>query len=175
MSSIRVNTEEADAGRRKIFIVVGIVTAVIVAALVYWATRPGGGGAGGGAAQLEGATRPDSPEWAQVSDRIVVEFIPDQDAFESARAAGDIVMTMRPNVRNFTGRTLTGLELKVTVVDLDNNPVRERTAVVIPNAAQGVTELEHNRATKVQIMMEGFKPTDVRANIRVEKTAFRLR
>src|ERR687893_75643 len=118
MSTIRANTEETDASRRKIF--------------------------------------------------IVVEFIADQDAFESTRAVGDIVMTLRPKVRNFTGRTLSGLELKATIVDLENRPVRERTVIAIP--ASGRTELENNKVTEVPIMLEGFRKDEVRANVRVEVT-----
>jgi len=171
MSTIRANTEEADASRRKIFIVVGLVTALLMAALVYWMTRPGD--EPGGPPQLEGAIRADSQEFAQVKDRIVVEFIPDQDAYESTRAVGDIVMTLRPKVRNFTGRTLSGLELKATIVDLDNRPVRERTIIAIP--AGGRTELENNKVAEVPIMLEGFTKNDVRANARVEVTGVRFK
>ena len=170
MSSIRGNTEEADAGRRKIFIIVGVAAALIVALLVYWATRPSAMVA---EPRLEGAVRAGSPEFAQMADRIVVEFVPDDDAFESPRPAGDIVMTMRPRVRNFTGRTLAGLELKATVVDLEGNTVRERTVVAIP--AAGRAELENNKVVEIPIIMEGFRKEDVRANIRIEKTGFKFR
>lgn len=170
MSTIRANTEEADASRRKVFIVVGLATALLVAALVYWATRPGGASQ---QPRLEGAMRVDSPEFAQMRERVVVEFIPDQDAFESTRAVGDIVMTLRPKVRNFTGRTLSGLELKATVVDLGGRPVRERTVIAIP--ASGRTELENNKVAEVPIMLEGFRKDEVRANARVEVTAVRFK
>ena len=172
MSLIKANTEEADAARRKIFIAVGVLTALVVAGLVYWTTRPSGVSA---QPRLEGAIRPESPEWAQWADRVVVEFIPDQDAFESPRPAGDIVMTMRPKVRNFTGRTLAGLELKATVVDLEGRPVRERTVIAVPNAAAGRAELENNKVAEVPITMEGFRKEDVRANIRIDKTAFKFK
>jgi hypothetical protein len=171
MSTIKANTEEADASRRKIFIVIALVTALLVALLVFWATRPGGGAAE--QPRLEGAIRADSPEFAQARDRVVVEFIADQDAYESTRAVGDIVMTLRPKVRNFTGRTLSGLELKATVVDLEGRPVRERTVIPIPTA--GRTELENNRVAEVPIMMEGFTKNDVRANARVEVTGIRFK
>lgn len=171
MSTIRANTEEADASRRKIFIVIALATALLVAALVYWATRPGGGA--GEQPRLEGALRADSPEFAQVKERVVVEFIADQDAYESTRAVGDIVMTLRPKVRNFTGRTISGLELKATVVDLEGRPVRERTVIAIPSS--GRAELENNKVAEVPIMMEGFRKEDVRANARVEVTGVRFK
>ena len=171
MSTIRANTEEADASRRKIFIAVALLTALLVAGLVYWMTRPGDGAAG--PPRLEGALRADAPEFAQVRERVVVEFVPDQDAYESTRAVGDIVMTLRPKVRNFTGRTLSGLELKATIVDLEGNPVRERTVIAIP--ASGRTELENNKVAEVPIMLEGFSKNDVRANARVEVTGVRFK
>ena len=171
MSTIRANTEEADASRRKIFIIIALVSAVLVAALIYWATRPGG--TPGAQPRLEGAIRAESPEFAQVKDRIVVEFIADQDAYESTRAVGDIVMTLRPKVRNFTGRTLSGVELKATVVDLEGQPVCERTVIAIPSG--GRTELENNKFAEVPIMLEGFGKNDVRANVRVELTGVRFK
>jgi hypothetical protein len=163
----RPNKEEPDSSRKTIFIVVGLVGALVVALLVYWARRPAPPAQ---QPHLENAIRADSPEFAKWRDRVAVDFIPDQDAFESTRAAGDIVMTMRPKIRNFTGRTISGLELKAAVVDLEGKPVRERTVIVIPNPAAGVTELEPNKVLQAQIMMEGFRQTDVRANIKLDSS-----
>jgi hypothetical protein len=168
MSSSRPSASEPDSTRKTIFIVVGLASAVLIALLVYLATRPA---APAREPHLDNAIRADSPEFAQWRSRIAVDFIADEDAFESTRAVGDIVMTMRPKIRNFTGRTLTGLELKVSVVDLDGKPVRERTVIAIPNVAAGATELENNKVLVVPIMMEGFKQTDVRANIKLDASS----
>jgi hypothetical protein len=168
----RSNVEETDSSRKKIFIGVGLIGAALVALLVYWATRPAPPAR---EPRLDNAVRADSPEFAQWRERVVVDFIPDQDAFESTRAAGDIVMTMRPKVRNFSGRTISGLELKATVVDLEGKPVRERTVIAIPNGAAGVNELEPNKVAVVPIMIEGFKQTDMRANIKIEMTGVRFK
>jgi hypothetical protein len=168
MSSSRPSTSEPDSSRKVIFIVVGLASAALIALLVFWATRPTPPAR---EPRLDNAIRADSPEFAQWRSRIAVDFIPDEDAFESTRAVGDIVMTMRPKIRNFTGRTLTGLELKVAVVDLEGKPVRERTIIAIPNAAAGVAELENNKVLTVPIMLEGFKQTDVRANIKLDASS----
>lgn len=166
--------EAADSTRRTVFIVVALVTALIVAALVYWATRPRP--AATEQPRLENALRAGAPEFAQARERVVIDFIPDQDAFESPRPAGDIVMTLRPKIRNFTGRTINGLELQATVVDLQGNPVRQRTVIAIPGPVTNTTELEPNKVAQAQIIMEGFKKTDVRANIRpIEVTAVRFK
>jgi hypothetical protein len=170
MSSSRPN--ETDSSRKTIFIVVGLASAVLIALLVWWATRPAPPAQ---QPHLDNAIRADSPEFAQWRERVVVDFIPDEDAFESPRAAGDIVMTLRPKVRNFSGRTISGLELRATVVDLDGKPVRERTVIAIPNGAAGVAELEPNKVAVVPIMMEGFKQTDTRANVKIEVTGVRFK
>jgi hypothetical protein len=170
--SAKPNTDAADAARRKIFIITAIASALLIALLVFWATRSRSDGTGQ-QPQLAGALRAGSPEFEQARGRIVVDFNPDDDAFESTRAVGDIVMTMRPKVRNFTGRTLGGLELQATVVDLDGNPVRQRTVIAVPTERQ--PELEQNKVMEVAIMMEGFKKDDVRANIRVEVTGVKFK
>ena len=170
--SAKPNTDDADASRRKIFIITAIASALLIALLVFWATRSRSDGAGQ-QPQLAGALRAGTPEFAQARERIVVDFNADDDAFESTRAVGDIVMTMRPKVRNFTGRTLNGLELQATVVDLDNNPVRQRTVIAVPTERQ--PELEQNKVMEVPIMIEGFKTEDVRANIRIEVTGVKFK
>jgi len=174
MSGVKTNNDDVDASRRKIFVIAAIVSALLIAALVFWATRSGTSGAGQ-QPRLEGALRADSPEFAQIRDKIVVDFDPDENAFESPRPVGDIVMTLRPKVRNFTGRTLTGLELLATVVDLAGNPVRQRTKIAIPNAETGQTELDNNKVLELSILMEGFKKDEVRANIRIEVTGVRFK
>ena len=173
MSATKPNADADDASRRKIFIIAAIVSALLIAALVFWATRSGSNSAGQ-QPRLEGAIREGAPEFAQMRDKIVVEPEPDE-ATESPRPAGDIVMTLRPKVRNFTGRTITGLELLATVVDLDNKPVRQRTKIAIPNTETGQSELENNKILVVPILMEGFKKEDVRANIRVEVTGVKFK
>ena len=176
MSSVKTNNDDVEASRRKIFIGAAIVSALLIAGLVFWATRSGTSGTNGTTQQprLEGAIRADSPEFAQVRDKIVVEPEPDK-ATESTRPVGDIVMTLHPKVRNFTGRTITGLELRAMVVDLDNQPVRQRTKIAVPNAETGLAELEPNKVIMVPILMEGFRKEDVRANIKVEVTGVKFK
>jgi hypothetical protein len=169
--SAKLNTDDADDSRRKIFIIAAIASALLIAALVFWATRSGSGGATQ-QPRLADAIRTDSPEFAQIRERLIVDFNPDDHALESTRAIGDVVINMTPKVRNFTGRTVNGLELQATVVDLGGNPVQQRTVIAIPNRQP---ELEPNKVLEVPIRMEGFKKDDVRANIRVEVTGVRFK
>jgi hypothetical protein len=82
-------------------------------------------------------------------------------------------MNLQTIAHNFTGRTLTGLEVKGTVVDHQGKPVKERTLVVLPNGQQA--ELEPNRAMIVMVRLEGFIDADDRANIKMEVTGFRFK
>jgi hypothetical protein len=161
--------EEPDDTRRKVYIGVALLAALLVAGVVYLATRPK---APVVEPRLEGALRAGSPEFDQARSQVVVEFDPDEDATESPRGIGDIIMTMTPKVRNLSNRTVTGLELHAAVVDLDGNPVKEKTVVPVPGRQP---ELAPYKVLDVPITIEGFKPGDVRANIRVTLTGVKFK
>jgi hypothetical protein len=90
---------------------------------------------------------------------------------KSPTAMGTIVMSIGGVIRNITGKTLTGLELKVTVVDLANAPLKDKTVIVIPKQQE---RLEHNQSMPVKVNIEGF-PSDANiANIRWKVTAIKF-
>jgi hypothetical protein len=123
----------------------------------------------GGASQqsnLPQLIRAGSPDYEKFQPLIKID---DVEATEATRAVGDVVMTLFGTVRNFTGRTLNGLEIRVSVVDLDGNPVKERTLLVIPNQKP---ELDNNQTMKAQALLEGISKNATRANIRMEVTGF---
>jgi hypothetical protein len=126
---------------------------------------------GGGSVEptLEGALRPGSPEFEQYASKIVLDK---PDAYESKRALGDIVMNLQTIVHNFSGRTLTGLEIKGIVVDHQGKPVNQHAVVVVPTRQP---ELENNRSMAVRVMLEGMTDKDDRANIRMEISAIRFK
>lgn len=119
---------------------------------------------------LEGAIRPGSPEFAEYAPKIFVET---PEADEAKLALGGIVMNLRTTVRNFTGRTLNGLEMRGMVVDHQGKPVREKTVVVIPTSSQ--PELGPNHSMVALIRLEGMTDSDDRANIKMEVTGFRFK
>lgn len=164
--SERLNSEPDDS-RRKVIIVVAVIAAVAIAGLFYLLMRATGGGTV--EPTLEGAIRPDSPEFTQNQAKIVLDK---PEAYESKRALGDIVMNLQTVVHNFTGRTLSGLEVKGVVVDHQGKPVNQRAVVVIPTRQP---ELENNRSIAVRVMLEGMTDKDDRANIRMEVTAFKFK
>jgi hypothetical protein len=114
--------------------------------------------------RLERAIRPGAPEFEQLRERIVVEQLV---AMEALRPFNDMAVEMNATVRNTTGRTVSGLEMRGTVLDAQSSPLRERTVVVIP-ARQ--TALEPDEAINVRILLEGISPDSERAGVLMEVT-----
>ena len=154
--------------RSTIIIIVAVGAAVVIALFFYLLMRTGSSNTGGEPV-LQGAIRPGPPEWDQFKQRIVLD---DPEADEAKRALGDIVMSLHTTVRNFTGRTLNGLEIRAAVVDHQGKAVKERTVVVIPTRT---AELAPNKTMPVQVMLEGMTDTDDRANIKMEVTGFKFK
>lgn len=169
MAASERDIAEQDDSRRKIVIIVAVIAALLIASLFYLLMRASGSRTSA-PPRLEGAIRPGSPDWDKFSKYIVRD---EPEADEAKRALGDTVMTLRTTVRNFTGKTINGLELRAAVVDQQGKPVKERTVVVIPAGAQ--PELEPNKTVGVQVLLDGMKDTDDRANIKMEITGFRLK
>jgi hypothetical protein len=156
-----------EKSRRTLIIVIAIVAAILIGGFFYLLLRRTV--APTAPPTLQGAIRPGSPDWDKYSKLIVLDS---PEADEAKRALGDTVMSLHATVRNLTGRTITGLEIRGVVVDHDNKPVKERTVVVIPGRQ---AELEPNKTMKVGVMLEGFSDSDDRANIKMEVTGFILK
>lgn len=160
----RIETSETN---RTLIIGVAVVAAILIAGLFYGLMRLGGGG--GGPNGLQGAIREGSPQWEENKKNIVVD---DPEATEAKRALGDITMTLTTTVRNLTGKTLNGLEVRGAVVDYDGKPVKQRAVVVIPGRQP---ELPPNKTLQVNITLDGMSDTDARANIKMEVTGFKFK
>jgi flagellar basal body-associated protein FliL len=168
MSTTERQISDDDGSRRKVIIIVAVVAAIILATLFYFLMRASSGVRVD--STLEGAIRAGSPEFAENQPKIVLDA---PEATEAKRALGDIVMNLQTVARNFTGRTLSGLEVKGSVVDHQGKPVRERTMVVVPTSQN--PELEPNRTMLIRIPIEGMTEADDRANIKMEVTGFKFR
>jgi hypothetical protein len=159
---------EGTETNRTLVIVVAIGAAVVVAlfiGLLIYVTR----GGGTGEPSLQGAIREGSPQFQEYKSKIVLD---DPEATEAKRALGDIVMTLSTTVRNVTGKTLTGLEIRAAVVDYEGKPIKQRSVVVIP-ARQ--PELAPNKTMPVNVTLDGMKDSDARANIKMEVVGFKLK
>jgi hypothetical protein len=159
---------ETSESRRTLIIVVAIAAAVIIALFFYLLMRAGAGGPST-EPTLQSAIRSGSPEFEQYKSNIALD---EPEAEEAKRALGDIVMSLHTTVRNVTGKTLNGLEIRAAVVDHQGNAVKQRTVVVIPTRQP---ELAPNKTMPVQVMLEGMSDTDDRANIKMEVTGFRFK
>lgn len=167
MSTLERSVPDEDNSRRKVIIIVAIVAAIIIAIFFYFLMRASSSVRVD--PTLAGAIRAGAPEFAELQPKITVD---EPEATESKLALGGIVMNITTSVRNFTGRTLTGLEVKGSVVNHQGQPINQRTVVVIPTTQP---ELENNRAIAVRVMLEGMTDQDDRANIKVEVTGFTLK
>lgn len=165
MASSERGLVDSDDSRRKLIIVVAVIAALVIAIFFYFLLLASSSG-GSVDPVLEAAVRAGSPEFEQFHSRIVLD---EAEADEAKRALGDIVMNLQTTVRNFTGRTLNGLEIRAAVVDHQGKAVKERTVVVIPTKQP---ELEPNKTMLVAVRLEGMTDTDDRANIRMEVTGF---
>jgi len=159
-------TEES-ASHKTLIIIVAVAAAVVIALFFYVLMRAGGGSQA--EPTLQGAIRPGSPEFEKYKAGLVLD---EPEATEAKRALGDIVMSLRTTVRNLTGKTLNGLEIRAAVVDHQGKAVKERTVVVIPGRTP---ELPPNRTMDVPVMLEGMKDTDDRANIKMEITGVKFK
>src|SRR5215207_11703411 len=161
----RIETGESN---RTLIIVVAVAAAVVIALLFYLLMRAGGSGRAT-EPSLQGALRAGSPQFDQYKPNIVLD---EPEATEAKRALGDIVMSLQTTVRNLTGKTLTGLEIRAAVVDYEEKPVKQRTVLVIPTRQP---ELGPNKTMQVQVMLDGMSDTDARANIQMEVVGFRFK
>jgi hypothetical protein len=161
-----------DKTRRAVFIIAGLVAVLLVGGLVFYLkTRPEPQPVTVQADQkLDGGIRAGSPEFEKYKEFVQLDK---PEAEEQDTIAGGIQMTLATTVRNFSGQTLTGLEVKGTVVDLENKSIKERTMIVIPSA--GLSELENNKTARIKVIIPGFKKEDVRANIKMDITAVKLK
>jgi len=119
---------------------------------------------------LEGAVREGSAEFEVLTRKISIST-DEENTKEATTALGTVVMFIAGRVRNMTGKAITGLEIKVTVVDQMNKPVKERILTVVPSQKEA---LQPNEVIPVRVMIDGFKKDDDRAMIRWKVTAIKV-
>jgi len=145
---------------------VGLV--VVLAAVAFVSMRPSLNQVA--EQSLEGAFREGSPEFETYTKKIIIRTDEDRTT-KSPTAMGTVVMSIGGVIRNITGKTLTGLEVKVTVVDLANAPLKEKAVMVIPKQQE---RLENNQSMPVRVSIEGFEKDANIANIRWKVTAIKI-
>lgn len=157
-------------GVNKILLVALLAGTVLVAAVVgvLFAIRPSS------EQQTEqlfaGAFLEGTPEFEQYTKDIIVQTDMD-NIMQSPTALGTIMMNIPAKIRNKGQRTITLLEVRVGVVDLAGQVVRERKLLIIPKQAEN---LPPGQTIRVNGTVEGFKKDDDRANVRWKVTAIKF-
>ena len=162
MASFGARREETDKSRLVIYAALAVVGLLLLGGLAYLATRPA---QKPGEERLAGAIRPGAPDFP--GDKLIVDFDPDEDATIGANALGNYVVTMKPKVRNFTGRTVNGLEFRAAGLDMKGNVIRERTYVT-------EEEIETNKTASPAIGLN-FPSDKSPAQLKLELTGVRFR
>lgn len=108
--------------------------------------------------------QPGQPDFDQFRQQITIEQLMGN---EKLHPFNDLVVELTAVVRNQTGRTISGLEMRGAVLDSANSTLRERTVAVIPVQQ---TVLEINEAINVRILLEGIDRDSDRARMQLEVT-----
>jgi len=118
--------------------------------------------------RLERALQPGQPEFEEFRPHIAIEQLV---GTEKVHPFDTLAVAMTATVRNNTGRTISGLELRGAILDSTSSSVRERTVVVIP-VRQKV--LESGEAINTRILLESIDKDSDRAHLVLEVTAMRF-
>ena len=147
-------------------VVITTIIALVAAGLHYVAmTQPVNSYS---APRLSSALRPGEPEFEQVREQIEIAQLL---GTEQVQPFNSLAINLTATVRNNTGRTISGLEMRGGIVDAQNSTVRERTVMVIPERQ---TALEPGEAIGVRVLLEGIKTDSDRANMVLEVTGVRF-
>lgn len=155
-------------GISKIFIAALLAAGLIVAGGVWlWSLKPSNVEIQQEA--LQNAYREGSPEFEELTKKILIK--PNMDrTTESPTALGTIMMTIPATIHNRSDKTLTTVEINVGVVNQKGEIIKDKTYLVVPQQKE---ILLPNEAVSTTAVVEGFEPTDDRANVRWKVTALK--
>jgi hypothetical protein len=158
---------EKRAGFNKVLLVSGLVAVGIIAAAVFALSfRPSIEEQT--ASILQNAHREGSSEFAELNKDIIIAT--DDKTVQSPTGLGTISMFISGKIRNKGERTITILEVSVSVVTQFNQPLRERKILVVPVQRARIGPGE---TIPITLTFDGFKKDDDRANIRWKVTAIK--
>ncbi len=159
---------EPKKGINKTFII-ALIVAILSAAAIIWATTLLPASEETKAESIENAVREGDPEFEALTKKIIIYNNPDRMT-QSRTGMGTILMNLTGTVKNLTGKTLTGLEIKVGMIDSKKNIIKDKTLVIIPKE---IEKLETGETREITASIDGFKPDDDRANAYWKVTAIR--
>ena len=156
--------------RWPILILAAVITALLAvsAAGLYYLTMTQSDFSSYTELRLEGALQPGQPEFEEFRPHIAIEQLV---GTEKVHPFDRLAVAMTATVRNNTGRSISGLELRGAILDRENSSVRERIVVVIPKRQK---ILESGEAINTRILLDGIDKDSDRAHLLLEVTAIRF-
>lgn len=122
------------------------------------------------AKMLEGSLREGSPEFAALAKNIQIAR-DDQHTVESPTGQGTISMYIRGNIYNKTGKTITLLQVTVSVINQQNQSIRDKAVLVVPVEHGPIAPGE---SAPIDVQIAGFDRHEDRANINFKVTAIKV-
>ncbi|MBC7797936.1 MAG: hypothetical protein H7Z37_13775 [Pyrinomonadaceae bacterium] len=167
MNSLTENKKTDEFGSSKMILVVMVFGALIAGGVIFWIysqpeqkqVNP----------LIANALR-EGVEFEALKKKTYIEINRDFTS-EANNMMGNVQMNIVGVVRNFTGKTITALEVVGTVIDKEGNTVKEKSQIVVPTA---LPKIENNKSTPVTIVLDGFKPGDKRDDVKLRISAIRV-
>jgi len=119
---------------------------------------------------LEGAVREGSDEFAALTRKIIAETDYD-NTLESPIGLGTVMMSVAGKLRNRSDKVITGLEVKVAVLDMKGIAMQEKKFIVVPTERDQLGPGEEMRTV---VRMDGFSQNDGRAGVKWKVTAIKI-
>lgn len=119
---------------------------------------------------LEGAFLEGSPEFEAMTKKIPILNDSENTTF-SFTGLGTITMFTRSTIRNTSDKTITALEIKVSILDQFDKVVKDKKQIVIPTFKENLPPSENMTIT---IPVEGFNKNDDRARVQWKVTAIKV-
>ena len=156
--------------RWPILILAAVITALLAvsAAALYYLVMTQSDLSSNTEPRLEGALQPGQAEFEEFRRHIAIEQLM---GTEKVYPFDSLAVAMTATVRNNTGRSISGLELRGAILDRKNSSLRERIVVVIP---QRQKILESGEAINTRILLEGIDKDSDRAQLLLEVMAIRF-
>ncbi len=161
--------DEPKKGINKTFII-ALIIAVLSAAAIIAATTLMPASEEIKAETIENAVHEGDPGFDELTKKIIIYNNSDRMT-QSRTGMGTILMNLTGTVKNITGKTLTGLEIKVGMIDSKKNIIKDKTLIIIPKE---IEKLETNETREVTVSIDGFTKDDDRANAYWKVTAIRV-
>jgi hypothetical protein len=152
--------------RWPIIVAAAIMTAamvVVVVGLYYLAIR-WSGETSRRVLQLETTLRPGNPEFERYRHQIAIAALLSK---EKVDPLNNLALEMTGIIKNNTGKSISGLEMRGVILDHNETAVHERTVVIIPERQMA---LEPNEEISVRVLLENIDKGLDRERLKLEVT-----